>query len=145
MKVAQQLQVRMEQLGVSTTELARRVGVSAQAVRHWLAGRSFPSKRQAPKVEQALSFNIDFTEGAGKKAGRQDGSTLMERTDVELVLMISKLEPKMRVALHQLVEACLASQAGNSKSFTERHKAQPVEAFYEKGQDVKRSTKRASG
>ena len=37
MKVGQQIQFRMDQLGVSVPELAKRIGVSAQAIRFWLA------------------------------------------------------------------------------------------------------------
>lgn len=148
MKVGQQIQVRMEQLGVSVNELAKRVGVSGQAVRHWVAGRSFPGKRHAPALEQALSFNIDFTEGVGKRDGRKAATEIMERQDVELMLMVSKLEPQMKLALHQLVEACLATQKGGASAFSVKEGRQPVESFFEKGkQDVgiKRSKKRASG
>lgn len=145
MKVGQQIQMRMEQLGVSVPELARRIGVSGQAVRHWVAGRSFPGKRHAPALESALSFNLDFTEGAGRKTGRPDASALMERQDVELMLMVARLGPEMRVALRQLVEACLVVQRGD---FSMRERAQPVDAFFDKGkvaEGVKRSKKRASG
>lgn len=44
MLVKDQLQVRMEQLSMPVNDLARRVGVSDQSVRHWLNGRSFPGK-----------------------------------------------------------------------------------------------------
>lgn len=145
MKVGQQIQMRMDQLGVSVTELAKRVGVSGQAVRHWVAGRSFPGKKHAPAVERALSFNLDFTEGVAKKTGRPDAASLMERQDVELMLLIGRLGPEMRVALHQLVDACLAAQRGG---FASKERADPVGAFFEKGkagEGIKRSTKRASG
>lgn len=130
MRVGQQIQVRMEQLGVSVQELARRVGVSGQAARHWIAGRSFPGKRHAPKLEAALSFNLDYTEGAGKKAGRPDASTIMDRGDVELMLMVSRLDPHMRIALHHLVEACLATQADSAAAFSVREGRKPVDAFF---------------
>lgn len=142
MKVGQQIQMRMKQLGVSIPELAKRAGVSSQAVRHWVAGRSFPGKRHAPAVESALSFTIDFTEGVAKKTGRQDASSLLKRHDVELMLMIAKLGPDMRLALRQLVEACLNEQT----EFSVKERAEPVESFYEKGREdgIKRSKKRAA-
>lgn len=147
MKVGQQIQVRMEQLGVSVPELARRVGVSGQAVRHWVSGRSFPGKRHAPALEHALSFTLDYTEGAAKKTGRETASAMMDRHDIELMLMISRLAPPMRIALRHLVEASLGvgSAAGG---FSERVRSEPVEAFIEKGkgrEGVKQSKTRASG
>lgn len=144
MKVGQQIQVRMDQLGVSVPELARRVGVSAQAVRHWVSGRSFPGKRHAPALESALSFRIDFTEGVAVNTGRESTAQLMERQDVELMLMISRLDPRIRTALMSLAEACLAVNSTAVQSFSTKEKAVPVGAFFEKGRDVKRSKKRAS-
>lgn len=146
MKVGQQIQVRMDQLGVSVSELAKRVGVSGQAVRHWIQGRSFPGKKHAPALESALSFNLDYTEGVGKKAGREDAATMTERNDVELMLMIAKLQPEMKFAMRRLVEVCLATQRAPAQSFNERHKAPPIGPFFEKGSEgVKRSKKRAGG
>ena len=146
MKVGNQIKIRMEQLGVSVPELARRIGVSGQAVRHWIAGRSFLGKRHAPALEQALSFNIDFTEGVGKRDGRKGATEIMEKQDVELMLMVSRLEPSMKLALHQLVEACLTTQMGSASSFSVKECRQPVESFFEKGKadGIKRSKKRAS-
>ena len=63
MLVKDQLQLRMDQLNISVNELARRVGVSSQSVRHWLAGRSFPGKAKCNLIEEALTFKLDFSEG----------------------------------------------------------------------------------
>lgn len=147
MKVGQQIQLRMDELGVSVNELAKRVGVSGQAVRHWMQGRSFPGKKHAPALESALSFNLDYTEGAGKKQGREDASNMMERQDVELMLLISRLDPSIKSALRRLAEACMASQSTSGKPFMSRDKPVTVKPFFEKGSGggIKRSKKRASG
>jgi transcriptional regulator with XRE-family HTH domain len=146
MKVGQQIQLRMDELGVSVAELAKRVGVSGQAVRHWIQGRSFPGKKHAPALESALSFNLDYTEGAGKKGGRESAAEIMERHDVELMLLIARLDPEMKSALRRLAEACLAASSGPVRSFSGRVKPLAIEPFFEKGSPgVKKSKKRASG
>lgn len=148
MKVGQQIQIRMDQLGVSVAELARRVGVSGQAVRHWIQGRSFPGKRHAPAVEQALSFNLDYTEGAGRRQGREDASSMMERNDVELMLLMARLEPEVKLAIRRLAEALLAAQKSPVPAFSGKSKPAAVEPFFEReksgsNQEIKRSRKRA--
>lgn len=147
MKVGQQIQVRMEQLGVSVAELAKRTGVSGQAVRHWISGRSFPGKRHAPVLEQALSFTLDYSEGAAQKSGRETATAMMDRHDIELMLMISRLAPELRIALRHLVEASLSTGL-RSGSFSERMRPEPVDSFFETSGEkkgVKRSRSRASG
>lgn len=146
MKVGQQIQVRMDEIGVTVAELAKRVGVSGQAVRHWIQGRSFPGKKHAPALESALSFNLDYTEGAGKRKGREDAADMMERQDVELMLMIARLNPSLKSAIRRLAEVCLSTQDQPAKPFMSRVKATGVEPFFEKGSPgVKRSKKRGSG
>lgn len=103
MLIKDQLRVRMEQLGVSVPELARRVGVSNQTVRFWLDGRNFPGKRHAPAVEKALSFRLDFSEG-GDSMQSPTVSSMMERTDIELFLLINKLPPDLKLHFHRMIE-----------------------------------------
>jgi transcriptional regulator with XRE-family HTH domain len=101
-KVKDQIRIRMDQMGVEIGELAKRLGVSNQSVRHWLSGRSFPGKAQIPGLEQALSFKLDFSEGANQ------GPTVeseMSRTDVEMLLIISKLPPDIKVLFFKLATA----------------------------------------
>lgn len=146
MKVGQQIQVRMDQLGVSVSELAKRIGVSGQAVRHWISGRSFPGKRHAPALERALSFTLDYTEGRARQSGSETAASMMDRQDIELMLLISRLSPAMRIALRRLVEASLSTGSGTG-GFSEVVKAEPVEAFIERRsgrEGAKHSKARAS-
>lgn len=94
MEVKDQLGVRMEQLHVSINELATRVGVSQQSVRHWLKGRSFPGKRRTRALEDALSFHLDYSEGAGED--QPTAVQLMDQQDVEIFRDIAKLPPEMK-------------------------------------------------
>lgn len=106
MLIKDQLRVRMEQLQMTPMELAKRAGVSAQSVRHWLNGRSFPGKRHAPAVEKALSFRLDFSEGNIPQDVPTVG-TMVQQVDIELFLLISKLPPEVRIALTSLVRSFL--------------------------------------
>ena len=146
MKVGQQIQFRMDQLGVSVPELARRIGVSAQAIRFWLTGRSFPGKRHAPALEKALSFTVDYTEGAAKSAGRENASELMNKFDLEIALKVAQLTPTMKIALKALVDECLSLQSSGRTSLLEKERAAPAKTFFEGRQQIaKRSAKRAAG
>lgn len=109
MLVKDQLQVRMDQLKVSVNELAKRIGVSNQSVRHWLSGRSFPGKRHLPALEKALSFRLDFSEGDTPAASPTVESTLQKK-DIELFLKISRLAPEMKMAIMMVIDAALHQQ-----------------------------------
>ena len=145
MQVGQQIQFRMDQLGVSVPELAKRIGVSAQAIRFWLAGRSFPGKRHAPALEKALSFTVDYTEGAAKSSGRESAGELMNKFDLEIALKVAQLTPTMKIALKALVDECLSLQTSGG-ALMDRERLAPAKPFFEgRKQIAKRSAKRAAG
>lgn len=103
MQVKDQLKIRMEQLGVSVGELATRLRVSNQTVRHWLNGRSFPGKRKAPLVERALSFKLDYSEGS-ISVDKTIESTLKE-ADLQMIRAYSHLPPEVKLLFARLAEA----------------------------------------
>jgi transcriptional regulator with XRE-family HTH domain len=100
MEVKDQLRHRMNGLGISVKELSERLGVSGQTVRHWLSGRSFPGKSIAPALEKALSFKLDYTQGAGANL-----PTATEREDIEGFLAIRNLPVDERRLIYQLAAA----------------------------------------
>lgn len=48
-----------ESIGISTKELADRMGVSPQAVGKWERGESFPAAAQLPSLAKILGCSID--------------------------------------------------------------------------------------
>ena len=105
MKIKDQIHNRRELLGISKEELAKRVGVTEQAVRHWESGRSYPSKRKMGKIEEVLSFSLEWTEGA-----RGSSKTMLELTteaDAELLGLIQRLPATMKKLVCELVRTHL--------------------------------------
>lgn len=131
MKVKDQLKVRREQLGISVNELAKRLGVSAQAVRHWENGRSFPGKSKTAALETALSFNIDWTEGARAAAQRPQAASLIDPNDVELLLKIARLPPPAKALFGSLVDLHLDAIGGGGPVISERIKESPARPFHQ--------------
>ena len=103
MQVKDQIKVRREQLGVSVQELAKRLKVSAQAVRYWESGRSYPGKGKTAALEAALRFNIDWTEGARASAKQPTVQSMIAAGDVSLLLEIAKLPPPAKALIGDLV------------------------------------------
>jgi transcriptional regulator with XRE-family HTH domain len=101
--VSNQIKVRMDQLKMPVTELAKRCGVSNQSVRHWLNGRSYPGKAKIPDLERALSFKLDFSEGA--PAAGQTVEATLEQQDISIFIAITKLPPNVKTLFHQLAVA----------------------------------------
>lgn len=118
MKVGEQIRARREQLGVSVNELAKRVGVSAQAVRYWESSRSFPGKSKAPDVESALSFSLDWTEGKRVNPAQPQMASLVDRGDVELLLTLSRLPAPFKQLMGELARMHLSAVAGGKKNFS---------------------------
>lgn len=118
MKVGEQIRARREQLGVSVNELAKRVGVSAQAVRYWESSRSFPGKSKAPDVESALSFSLDWTEGKRVNPARPHMASLVDRGDVELLLTLSRLPAPFKQLMGELAHMHLSAVAGGRQNFS---------------------------
>jgi transcriptional regulator with XRE-family HTH domain len=99
MEVKDQIRTRMDEQKMSVAELAQRLQVSNQTVRHWLSGRSFPGKSKAPALEKALSFRLDYSQGATVIEADAD------RIEIEVLLAISKLPPDIKKLFYQLAVA----------------------------------------
>lgn len=108
MLVKDQLRVRMEQLDMPITEISRRIGVSSQTIRHWLAGRNFPGKAKCQLLEDTLSFKLDFSEGAGDKGVTVEET--LRNIDVDTLVAISKLSPRAKSLFASLAEEFVVAQ-----------------------------------
>lgn len=53
------LRARLKELGMTQTDLAIGLGISTQAVQHWVAGRSGPSSGLVPKVIEMLQLEVE--------------------------------------------------------------------------------------
>lgn len=103
MQVKDQLRVRMEQLKIPVSELAKRVGVSNQTVRFWLDGRNYPGKDRIPAIEAALSMKLDFSGGvAGPSPTMGD---IMGEEDAELFLALQRLPADVRLHFRRAAES----------------------------------------
>ncbi len=129
MKISQQIRARREQLGASVSELAKRVGVSAQAVRHWESGRSFPGKSKAPLVEAALSFTIDWTEGRRAESVGPQMAALVEKGDVDLLMLLGRLPEPYKNLMSEMAKMHLAAITGERRSFSSRATQKSVPSF----------------
>lgn len=103
MLVKDQLKIRMEQLEMPVSELAKRVGVSGQSVRHWLVGRSFPGKAKCNLIEEALSFKLDFSEGESMQSITVEQT--LKQSSVNTLLAISKLPLEVQLLFAKLASA----------------------------------------
>lgn len=129
MKIKDQIRARREQLGVTIDGLAKRIGVSHQAVRHWEAGRSFPSKTKAPRVEEALSFRIDWTEGVKSRLERPDITSLLDQEDIDILLVIRKLPASVKRIIEDFARAYMDALEGGRSGFAERSTEVSVGSF----------------
>lgn len=129
MKIKDQIRTRREQLGVTIDELGRRVGVSHQAVRYWESGRSFPGKSKAPKLEDALSFRLDWTEGVRSRTGRPDITALLDQEDIEIMLTIRKLPPVVKQHLGEMAKLYMDALDARIPGFNDREMQGGVESF----------------
>jgi transcriptional regulator with XRE-family HTH domain len=144
MKVSDQIKVRREQLGVSVSELAKRLKVSGQSVRHWEHGRSYPGKAKIAALESALSFNIDWTEGSRAAGGRSGVSALIDQADIDLLLLICRLPPKAKVLFSDLVKMHVTALDGGRKAFSERATEGSVPAFSQTSSEVSKGLAHAT-
>lgn len=144
MKIGEQIRARREQLGVSVNELAKRVGVSAQAVRYWESLRSFPGKSKAPDVESALSFSLDWTEGKRANQTQPQMASLVDRGDVELLLTLSRLPEPFKQLMGELARTHLSAIAGGKTNFSSRNKEKPKSAFKDNQDGVAGGNKQAA-
>lgn len=91
MQIKDQIRARREALDMDMAQLAMRVGVTEQAVRHWESGRSYPSKHKIRALEQALSFTMDWSEGSNPISEGTTAASMIDQADVDLLLVICQL------------------------------------------------------
>ncbi len=96
MQIKEQIRSRREALGMDMAQLAMRVGVTEQAVRHWENGRSYPSKAKTRLLEEALSFTMDWSEGANPISEGKTAAAMIDKKDVDLLLVICQLPLKAK-------------------------------------------------
>lgn len=135
MKVSEQIRARREQLGLTIDDLARRLEVSGQAVRHWENGRSFPGKGKAAALESALSMTLDWTEGARPVQSNNAMSALVNHADIDLLLLICRLPPQAKQLISDLVRMHLTALEGGRKAFSEHVSQTGVSPFSENNQE----------
>ncbi|WOB06535.1 helix-turn-helix transcriptional regulator [Piscinibacter gummiphilus] len=120
MKIKDQIRSRREALGMTMKELADRVGTSEQAVRQWETRGSIPRQKTLRLVEQALSFQIDFTEGLAPPGGGKTAAAYIEQSDIDLVLIIGRLPLHAKTVIGEMarmhLEAVEAARAAESKN-----------------------------
>lgn len=126
MLVKDQLRIRMDQLEMPVNELARRVGVSGQSVRHWLAGRSFPGKAKCHLIEESLTFKLDFSEGNTGQTETIDQKLV--QTDLAARNAISQLPPDMQVLFAKLAAEVVEMQRAAHKRAPAAHAGAPPAA-----------------
>jgi len=115
-QVKDQIRVRREALGITMHELGQRVGVTEQAVRHWEGGRSYPSKAKTRLLETALSFSIDWSEGANKDKASATAAAMIDKADIDLLVTICQLPLRAKQVIEELAKLHLeAVQQARSK------------------------------
>lgn len=139
MKIKDQIRARREQLGISLVELANRLGVTDQAVRHWESGRSNPSKRMAQQVEAALDFQIDWSEGARHSGDKSTMNALIDQRDIDLLLVICRLPWDAKNLIGELARMHLAALERGTHTINEREATKPIPPFLERKQDAHRA------
>jgi len=122
MQIKDQIRARREALDMDMAQLAMRVGVTEQTVRHWESGRSYPSKSKIRALEQALSFTMDWSEGLNPVSGGTTAASMIDQGDVDLLLIIAQLPGRAKTLFAELARMHLdvVQQA-------RRHAPAPVE------------------
>ncbi len=101
MEVKDQLRLRMEELKMSATQLAKRVDVAPQTVRFWLNGRSYPGKTNLHSVEQALSFKLNFSSTANVSGTVEQ---MLPKTDMDTFLLIQQMPDQLKASFKKLAQ-----------------------------------------
>lgn len=105
MLVKDQIKLRMQELNISHGQLARLCQTSDQTTRYWTSGRSNPRKNRIQLLEQALSFKIDWSEGAA--AAGPTVSDSMPARDAQLFAKIQRLPAATKLTFEQLADQIL--------------------------------------
>ena len=128
MLIKDQIRTRREQLGLSLVQLAERVGLTEQSLRHWEAGRSNPTKKNAPKLEDALGIQLDWTEGRASPG--PSAANLLNHADIELLLKLTRLPVPVKTLFGRLADEYLISHV--TEPFIQRNGSQPIEPFVQR-------------
>ncbi len=128
MELKDQLRMRMDQLGVTVPQLAKRIGVSHQAIRHYLDGRSRPRHEKIALLEQALSMRLDLHEGNAPAAPTAEDLTSQE--DVALFLLLMKLPASVKVAMAGLAQSIITPVQSPGRARVEM--SRPMQPFLER-------------
>ncbi len=135
MKIKDQIRARREQQGMSIPQLAGDLGVSDQAVRYWEAGRSNPGKKIAQRLEERLSFQLDWTEGARHSGDRQTMNALIDQQDIDLLLVICRLPFDAKTLIGEFARMHLRALEG--RVVETRETTSPVPPFLERKQELR--------
>lgn len=111
-------------------DLAKKVGVTEQAVRHWESGRSYPGKATAKVIEQTLDFRIDWTEGAHTAGDKASAAAMINPSDLDLLLLLCRLPADFKGVMQHLAGMHLKAVEGSR--FVERDSTAPVDSFRER-------------
>ena len=144
MKVKDQIRARRDQLGVSVVDLASRMGVTDQAVRHWESGRSNPGKATARRLEQLLDFQLDWSEGARHSGDQKTINALLDQGDIDLLLVICRLPFDAKNLIGELARMHLAALERGSHTINDREATRPIPPFLELKPEGQRDNKKTA-
>ena len=142
MKIKDQIKARREQLGIALIDLAERLGVTDQAVRHWESGRSNPSKRMAQRVETVLDFQLDWSEGARHSGDKNTINALLDQRDIDLLLVICRLPWDAKNLVGEFARIHLAALERGPHTINERETTKPVLPFLDQKQEPRIAAKK---
>lgn len=96
MRIKDQIRARREALNYTPADVAKKLEISEQAVRHWESGRSYPSVEKMLLLQDALSFTLDWTEG--RAGARPTAAEQFQQEDLDLLGLIRRLpEPAQKL------------------------------------------------
>lgn len=84
MTTGERVKARLEELEMSQSELARRVGVSQNAIWH-LIQKSKSGSRHLPQIARELGVSVEYLEGEGGNRSTHEGVERSDMVPVEIV------------------------------------------------------------
>ena len=97
--VGMQIRMRRQALGWTQQELATRLSVTEQAVRHWENDRSHPTGKKKAPLEAALGARINWTESPDFESPLQ---VRLLPEDWELLSVLVKLPAPVKAVLQRM-------------------------------------------
>lgn len=144
MQIKDQIRARREQVGISLVDLAAKLGVTDQAVRHWESGRSNPGKRIAQQVEAVLDFQLDWSEGARHSGDKSTVNALIDQRDIDLLLVICRLPWDAKNLIGELARMHLAALERGPHTINDREDTRSIPPFLELKKDANRAANTTS-